>query len=95
MLLLAVTLLLAGSGCAASPAAPAKPAQAPALPAFLQKAPANVREAYQLALDNPDTLQWIPCYCGCDSAGHKNVRDCFVDQVKPDGTVVWDEMGYG
>lgn len=96
ILVLAIALLLVGSGCVASPAAaPAKPAPGPVLPAFLLKAPLNVRETYQLALANPDTLNWIPCYCGCGSEGHKNVRDCFVEEVRPDGTVVWDEMGYG
>ncbi len=52
----------------------------------------HIREPYQLALANPEVLSQIPCYCGCRGA-HKNVRECFVREVKPDGTVVWDEMG--
>jgi len=52
----------------------------------------HVRVPYQLALANPEILSQIPCYCGC-RAVHKNVKECFVREVKPDGTVVWDDMG--
>lgn len=70
------------------------------LPAAMQNAPAVVREAYQFALANPDTLSKIPCYCGCGAGHsgetpHKSVKDCFVREVKLDGTVIWDEMGLG
>lgn len=71
-----------------------------ALPVAMQNAPVNVREAYQFALANQETLQKIPCYCGCGAghsgeAPHKSVKDCFVREVNPDGTVEWDEMGLG
>jgi hypothetical protein len=52
----------------------------------------HIRVPYQLALANPELLSQIPCYCGC-RAVHKNVKDCFVREVKADGTVVWDNMG--
>ena len=52
----------------------------------------HIRVPYQLALANPEVLSQIPCYCGC-RAIHKNVKECFVRDVKPDGTVVWDDMG--
>ena len=52
----------------------------------------DVRISYQLALANPAILSQIPCYCGCPSL-HKNVKECFVREIKPDGTVVWDDMG--
>ena len=54
----------------------------------------DIRESYQLALANPQILSQIPCYCGCPAL-HKNVKECFVREVKPDGTVVWDDMGLG
>src|SRR6266540_3078573 len=54
----------------------------------------HIRVPYQLALANPQILSQIPCYCGC-RAIHKNVKDCFVREVKPNGTVVWDNMGLG
>ncbi len=58
----------------------------------LQQQPTNVREAYQFALANPDTLSKLPCYCGC-TAAHRNVKECFVREVNSDGTIVWDDMG--
>lgn len=53
-----------------------------------------VRESYQLALANPEVLSNIPCYCGC-VAIHQNVKECFVREVRADGTIIWDEMGIG
>jgi len=52
----------------------------------------HIRVPYQLALANPAVFSQIPCYCGC-RAIHKNVKECFVRDVTPDGTVVWDNMG--
>lgn len=65
----------------------------------IRRQPPVVREAYQFALANPDVLSQIPCYCGCGQghgdAPHQSVKDCFVREVKPDGTIVWDDMGLG
>ncbi|MBU1136905.1 PCYCGC domain-containing protein [Patescibacteria group bacterium] len=54
---------------------------------------ASVQAAYQHALDNPELLQYIPCYCNCYQLGHKNVDECFIKEFKPDGKVVFDEHG--
>ena len=43
----------------------------------------HIRVPYQLALANAEVLSQIPCYCGC-RAIHKNVKECFVREVKPD-----------
>jgi len=65
-----------------------------ALPEFLGGQPAPVRQVYQLAAQNTDLLQGIPCYCGCgDSAGHTSNMNCFVHEKKKDGSVVWDDHG--
>ena len=66
-----------------------------ALPAYFRKAPPNVREAYRFAIANRGVLQQIPCYCGCGSDGHKNNADCYIKDVKPDGTVDFDQMSFG
>jgi hypothetical protein len=40
----------------------------------------RAREAYQAALDIPEVLQQVQCYCGCKlSAGHENNLFCFTD----------------
>lgn len=64
------------------------------LPSFLDKQTEAVRLAYQAAGKLEDTLKWIPCYCGCgDSAGHKSNLNCFINEVREDGTVEWDDHG--
>ena len=41
----------------------------------------NVRLAYQVASDIPQTLAQLPCYCHCDmSQGHKSLHTCFEDE---------------
>ena len=72
-----------------------KLAPASALPQKMRDAPETVREAYQFALANSDVLSKIPCYCGCGAEGHTSVKQCFVEEVRADGTIIWDEMGLG
>ena len=64
------------------------------LPSFLKDQQNAVRVAYQVAGKLGDTLQWIPCYCGCgDIAGHKSNLNCFINEVREDGSVEWDDHG--
>lgn len=69
-------------------------ASADTLPAFLKTKGEQVRLAYQVAGKLGDTLQWIPCYCGCgESAGHGSNLNCFIHEIRDDGTVEWDDHG--
>ncbi len=52
-----------------------------------------VREAYEYVVENPEFLDYIPCYCNCYSLGHKNIKNCFVSKFKSDGNVVFDHHG--
>ncbi|WP_431026832.1 PCYCGC motif-containing (lipo)protein [Lysinibacillus sp. LZ02] len=64
------------------------------LPSFLDEQTDLMRATYQIAGQAPDILQWMPCYCGCgESAGHKSNLNCFVQEIKEDGSVVWDDHG--
>lgn len=64
------------------------------LPTFLDKADPTIKTAYEIAAANLDVLNNMPCYCGCgQSAGHKDNMNCFVKEVKTDGSVVWDDHG--
>ncbi|MET3546450.1 PCYCGC motif-containing (lipo)protein [Paenibacillus cellulositrophicus] len=64
------------------------------LPSFLQPANDTVRTAYMAAAGVKEVLNQIPCYCGCgESAGHKSNLNCFIKEVNPDGSVVWDDHG--
>lgn len=51
-----------------------------------------VWEAYRFAIANPrSVLLYTPCYCGCNHHGDSNNRDCFIDTMKADGTIVFDD----
>lgn len=64
------------------------------LPSFLDGQQQMIRNAYLIAGQSTDVLEWIPCYCGCgESAGHQNNKNCFIHEIKEDGTVVWDDHG--
>lgn len=41
----------------------------------------NVRRAYQVAQEIPQTLAQLPCFCHCDRGqGHKSLHSCFIDE---------------
>jgi hypothetical protein len=64
------------------------------LPSFLNGQKEEIRLVYQMAGLSAELLQWIPCYCGCgESVGHKSNLNCFIKEVKSDGSVVWDDHG--
>jgi hypothetical protein len=65
-----------------APAAPAgdtaaaREAAWAARPAYVS-ADARTQTAYRIALDSPQLLQWMPCYCGCGAMGHRSNLDCY------------------
>ena len=64
------------------------------LPKFLDGKSEDVRLVYQVAASASDVLAYMPCYCGCgESAGHGHNLNCFVDEIREDGSVVWDDHG--
>lgn len=69
-------------------------AKANVLPSFLKDKPDDMQLIYQAAGSATEILRWIPCYCGCgDSAGHESSMNCFVSEIREDGSVVWDDHG--
>lgn len=53
-----------------------------------------VREAYRFAAEHPEVLSYVPCYCGCEHAGHRGNEDCFVTARDNNGDVVeWEPHG--
>jgi hypothetical protein len=69
----------------------------PALPLIanmVPRPPELVTAAYEFAARNPDVLEFIPCFCGCESAGHTGNADCFVGSRNEDGSVnSWETHG--
>lgn len=53
-----------------------------------------VAAAYQFAAEHPEVLAYIPCFCGCQQAGHRGNHECFVRSRAVNGDVIeWDEHG--
>jgi len=63
------------------------------LPAEVTMASAQLRELYEFAARRPDVLHYLPCFCGCGGV-HQSNYDCFIDEVRADGTVLIDEMSF-
>jgi len=82
---------------AAAKFGPHKQATLPPIP-FQSYAPPRpyevVTAAYQFAAEHPEVLSYVPCFCGCERAGHTGNSDCFVKSRAANGDVVdWDEHG--
>ncbi len=100
LLMLLISLLL--SACApavknssgAAEMAHLKMAALAQMPAEVQRASVNVREAYQFAVANPDVLQNVPCYCGCGAMGHTSNYACYVKN-DAGGQVEFDQHALG
>jgi hypothetical protein len=55
-----------------------------------------VEEVFHFAADHPEVLRHIPCFCGCESRGHKDNDDCFVAARDERGRVTaWEPHGIG
>jgi len=85
-----------------SPATQALPAPPGALPPLPQVSFEPVRpmpvvqQVYEFAARHPEVLNYIPCYCGCESVGHKANHDCFVRSRAANGRILeWDTHGLG
>ncbi len=65
------------------------------MPPKVRTAPQEVRDAYRFAAANPEVLRKIPCYCGCEDLGHRDNYACYVEEVRPDGSVAFSEHGFG
>lgn len=56
---------------------------------------AHVKEAYEFAVEHPEVLDYMPCYCGCfEEDGHVSNTHCFVESVE-DNVATLDMMGLG
>ena len=56
----------------------------------------TIRSVYEFAARHPEVLKYVPCFCGCERAGHQHNADCFVAGRTPAGAVTsWDYHGVG
>ena len=62
-------------------------------PAFVIEGGPEVQELYAFQVTHGELMRYMPCFCGCGrDAGHRNNRDCYVQSVGSDGSVVFDSM---
>jgi hypothetical protein len=98
LILAAASILFLLSACAGDsvPSSPSDQEMASSLVSEeVKQAPPEVLDAYQFALSNPDDLKNVPCYCGCSAMGHTSNYDCYIDEVKASGEVVYDGHALG
>lgn len=65
------------------------------LPDFISEAPPQVKEAYRFAVANPEVLAKYPCYCGCGAMDHQNNLDCYIKEVRADGSIEFENHAFG
>jgi hypothetical protein len=62
-----------------------------ARPDYVRHAHPSVEEAYRFALERPDVIDWMPCYCGCAGIEHRSNLDCFFRRARIAGAAVFEE----
>jgi len=60
---------------------------------LVEQSSGRTKEAYQFAAERPDILEFLPCFCGCVTSGHKSNKDCFIKKMGQKGQVVYDQHG--
>jgi hypothetical protein len=63
------------------------------LPSFARTGGPQVEAVYRYAVAHGETLQYIPCVCGCGAIGHRHNADCYVAERHPDGAVTFTNHG--
>jgi Protein of unknown function with PCYCGC motif len=61
------------------------------MPDAARGAGGRIAQAYQLAVTHESFLREIPCYCGCNTMGHRSNFDCYVAGLEADGRLQFDE----
>ena len=65
------------------------------MPDEVKSAPTVVQQAYQFAAANPDVMNQIPCYCGCDDIGHTSNYSCYISGADENGRITYDSHALG
>ncbi len=68
----------------------------PTAPFPLARPAEVVRAVYVFAAKHPEVLSHVPCFCGCETRGHKHNDDCFVAERDARGRPTkWEPHGLG
>jgi Protein of unknown function with PCYCGC motif len=63
------------------------------LPSFATAGGPKVEAVYRYAVVHEETLQYIPCVCGCGAIGHRHNAHCYVAERHADGAVTFTNHG--
>jgi len=63
------------------------------LPSFVRKGGPKVEAVYRYAVEHGETLQYIPCVCGCGAIGHRHNADCYVAERHANGAITFTNHG--
>src|SRR5262245_47562188 len=63
------------------------------LPSFARSGGVQVEEVYRYAVAHGETLEYIPCVCGCGAIGHRHNADCYVAERLPNGAITFTNHG--
>lgn len=95
-LLLALAIGISACSDSAGPTTPELTlAPESALPDFVRDAAPQVKEAYRFAIANPQVLSAFPCYCGCGAMGHQNNLQCYIKDIRADGSIEFENHAFG
>lgn len=62
-------------------------------PDYVLDAGAEVKALYEFQVTHGELMRYMPCFCNCGrTAEHRNNRDCYIQRVNRDGSVVFDSM---
>ncbi len=60
-------------------------------PDFVRANGSATELAYAYAIEHPEVIAWMPCYCGCAAMGHQSNLDCFVKPRAAGGALSFEE----
>lgn len=62
-------------------------------PDYVTNASPEVKSLYEFQVTHGELMRYMPCFCGCgNNVGHRSNRDCFIQDVRDDGSVEFDPM---
>lgn len=67
---------------------------APPMPDWLSSASPLIKTEYAWAATHLNELQYIPCYCGCNGAGHTDNFACYYQRDAGGKILGYDQMSF-
>ncbi len=92
-ILAGLALTLFGGACSASGVKKTVFTAGIKFPSYVINSEPKVQDAYLYAVEDPQALEYIPCYCGCVNNGHRNNLECYIQGTSADGSPIFTDHG--